>query len=328
MKSDPKTLVILDTNKIRSNFEWEKDYSNFEPKGDFIKIINWIEGSKLQDQVFIGLPEIVVEELVDNRSRNFEQQLETLKSSTTRLEKMSCFDLSKMILPGNDFDYRDFIKEKIKEYVRDKTFIIILKLEKKLYAKTLDSLIKKAVIKEKPFTDSGRGFKDALIWETILNFKGIDKYSNIFLLSENQKDFDIDLQEEFKKKFSKDMNLEVNTTTLIVNLENIYGLQVNYQDILSYLKTDYFKSKLTELLSETYDLKIKNFKIKNILEINDTTLNNLEEFELADTYSEEDLPNLKRVNLLFENNKHQFNAELIFEHETNEIVALNYEEMK
>lgn len=326
--SSEKTLVILDTNKIRNNFEWEKDYSDFEPKGDFIKIINWIEKNKLNDSVFIGLPEIVIEELINNRSRNFKQQLENIKSGITKLEKIPNFDFSKIIVPEHGFEYSDFIKNKIKEYLKNKKFILILKLEKKYYSKTLTLLMKKAVIKEKPFTDSGRGFQDALIWETIMNLKNIRTYSRIFLLSENQKDFDVILQETFTKKFSKDLNVEGNTNTLLVTLENIYDLHINYQNLLSYLKTEYFQSKLIELLSESYDVKIKNFKISDSFAINDVVFKDLQEFELTETYSEGDLSNLKKLNFNFKNNNKNFKAELIIENETKEIAALDYEEVR
>jgi len=326
MDSDHKTLVVLDTNKVRNNFEWEKDYSSFEPKGDFIKLIEWVEKNKLNELVFIGLPEIVVEELVNTRCENFAEQLDNVKKGIKKLGGVSCFDFSKITLPTGEYDYNAFIKSKISEYIESKKFILILKLEKELYARTLELLIDKAVKKKKPFNEGKKGFKDALIWETILNFKEVGNYFSIFVLSENEKDFDLDLQEEFKKKFSKDLNLEFNTDTLIVALENIYGLHIKYPELLSYLKTDYFKAKLMDFLVDRYDLGINNFEVKNILGISETIKEDLDEFGLSDTYTEEDLTNLKKASVLFENDAKGFNADLIFEPESNEIVALNYEE--
>ena len=325
MVSEPKTLVVLDTNKVRNNFEWEKDYSSFEPKGDFIKLIEWVEKNKLSELVFIGLPEIVVEELVNTRCENFAEQLDNVKKGIKKLGGVSCFDFSNITLPTGEYDYNAFIKTKIIEYIESKKFILILKLEKELYARTLELLMVKAVKKKKPFGEK-KGFKDALIWEIILNCKDVDKYFSVFMLSENEKDFDLDLQEEFKKKFSKDLNLEFNTDTLIVALENIYGLHIKYPELLAYLKTDYFKGKLMDFLVDRHDLGINNFEVKNILTITETIKDDLEEFGLSDTYTEEDLPNLKKASVLFENDAKEFNAELIFEPESNEIVALNYEE--
>src|SRR3989344_9506730 len=318
MVSDNKTLVVLDTNKVRNNFEWEKDYSSFEPKGDFLKLIEWVEKNKLNELVFIGLPEIVVEELVNTRCENFAEQLDKIKSGIKKLGGVSCFDFSKVALPNDEYDYNAFIKTKITEYIEGKKFILILKLEKDLYARTLELLIDKAVKKKKPFGEK-KGFKDALVWETILNFKEVGNYFSIFVLSENEKDFDLDLQEEFKKKFSKDLNLEFNTETLIVALENIYRLHIWYPELLAYLKTDYFKGKLMDFLVDRHDLGINNFEVKNILIITEAIKADLEEFWLSDTYTEEDLPNLKKASVLFENDAKEFNAELIFEPESNEI---------
>ena len=261
MESEPKTLVILDTNKVRNNFEWEKDYSNFEPKGDFLKLVEWVERNKLNELIFIGLPEIVVEELVTTRCENFSEQLETLKVGIKKLGGISCFDFSKIVLPNGNYDYNAFIKAKITEYIDGKKFVIILKLEKALYAQTLELLIDKVTKKKKPFKEK-KGFKDALIWETILNLKEVNKYFSVFVLSENEKDFDLDLQEEFKKKFSKDLNLEFNTDTLIVALENIYGLHIKYPELLAYLKTDYFKGEFMDFLVDNYSLGINNFEVK------------------------------------------------------------------
>ncbi|VVB70061.1 Uncharacterised protein [uncultured archaeon] len=324
MVSEAKTLIILDTNKIRNNFEWEKDYSDFEPKGDFLKLIEWIEKNKLTELVFIGLPEIVIEELVNTRCENFFKQFEELKTGIKKLGNIPSFNFSKTILPVDNYDYYAFIKQKLIKYVETKKFVIILKLERKLYEPTLELLMEKATKKKKPFNES-KGFKDALIWEIILNFKNIDDYFSIFVLSENERDFDSDLQKEFKKKFMKNLNLEFNTNLLISSLETIYGVHIKYPILVSYLKTGYFKEKLIDFL-ERSDLEIKNFEVKTILDISEMTSADLEEFDLTDVYSEEDLINLKKTNILFENNSKEFNAKIIFETEDNEIVNLIYEE--
>src|SRR5690242_9501746 len=108
MISEQKTLVILDTNKVRNNFEWEKDYSSFEPKGDFLNLIEWVEKNKLDDLVFIGLPEIVIEEIINTRCENFSNQIDELKAGIKKLSGMSCFDFSKIVLPKDNYDYDGF----------------------------------------------------------------------------------------------------------------------------------------------------------------------------------------------------------------------------
>jgi hypothetical protein len=323
MVLEPRTLVILDTNKVRANFEWEKDYSNFEPKGDFIKIIDWIEQNRLQGLVAVGLPEIVVEELVANRCANFDQELEHLKSSLKKLGNLPCCNFSGIVLPGEDFDYRQFFKNKMEEYIGAKPFLNVLKLDKEVHGKTLEKVTKKAILKAKPFNDSGRGFKDALIWETILNFKDMNGYRNVFLLTEDR-DFDF-LQQEFAKTFSRDLYLEFDTTTLIVNLEKIYGLYVSYPELIRYLKTEYFRSQLLEHLADEADFKIVNFEVRRIIAINAISEKDMRDFELAETYTEDDVAAWKRVDFSFRNNMHEFNAAIVIEPTTNEIIALHHE---
>jgi len=322
MISEPKTLVIFDTNMIRNNLEWERDYSVFETKGSFSQIINFIKDTKLQNSISIGLPEIVIEEFVNNRFQNFNFEINNLKSGCKKLENLPSFNFPQKIISDDDFDYREFIKNKIQEFLNDTEFVNVLKLDKKLFSETLTILTQKAIKKERPFTDSGKGFKDALIWEIILNYDQIETYSSIFLLTENQNDFE-DLAKKFKQKFKKNINLIPNKDILIVELEKIYGWRVKYRELLSYLHDEYFKSRLTEYLSET-SLKINEFKIDSILNMSDLDPNELKEIESPELVAT--LSNLVKVNLIFENNTQKFSAELIIESESKEIFSVKYEE--
>jgi len=326
MSCEDKTLVIIDTNKIRNNFEWESNYSKFEPKGDLLKLIDFIEKNNLQKHIFIGIPEIVLEEFINTRCENFKKIVDRLKTDIKKLETMPCCDFSKIILPGEDFDYREFIKKKTRKFIYRKKFILILKLKKSNYKETLEILIEKATQKKKPFNESGKGFKDALIWETILNLKDINKYSTIFVLSENKKDFNYKLKEEFMKKFSKELNLEVSTETLIVSLENIYGIYIKYPNILSHVKTDYFKEQLKQYLIDNTDMEINNFEIKDILRIDKIIDQDIEDFELEEIYGENNFENLKKISITFKNNSSEYDCEIIFDSQVNEIVTLNYNE--
>ena len=321
-----KTLVILDTNKIRSNFEWESDYSNFEPKGDLLKLIDFIEKNNLQELLFLGIPEIVLEEVINARCENFKKQVDRLRTCIKKLKTMPCCDFSKIVLPEEKFDYRKFINKKIKRFIYRKKYILILKIKKSDYKKFLEILIEKATQKKKPFNESGKGFKDALIWEIILNLKNADTYSTIFVLSEDQKDFDISLKEEFKKKLSKELNLEANTDALIASLENIYGLYVNYPKILSHLKTNYFEEQLKQYLTDNTDIEIGDFKIKDIQRIDEIIDQDIEDFELKELYGENNFENLKKITIIFENDNSEYNSEIIFDPTVNEIVTLNYNE--
>lgn len=326
MPSSQKTLVILDTNKLRNNFEWEKDYSMFEPKGDFIKIIEFIEQNNLQNSIFIGITDMVLEELISTRCENFNQQINNLKSSIKKLGNMPCCDFSKVGIPEDSYSYDDYIRKKIEEYMSSKKFILILHLDKEKYAQTMSSIIKKFVKKEKPFSDSGKGFKDAIIWETILNLKNIDDYFSVFFLTENIKDFEKSLQEKYKETFSKDLNLETNTDLLIASLQNIYKIYVNYPEIIKFLKTDYFSSLLSGYLFGI-DFKVKKLHIESILDIEDFNEEDFEWSEIeSETYTKDNLSNLKNISIVFLNDSKKYEAEFVFDTVNNDIVQLYYDE--
>ena len=328
MGSDQKTLVILDTNKIRSNLEWERDFSCFETKGDFAKIERFIEENELEGLVFIGLPEIVIEEFINNRCDNFSKHIVNIKTLLDKLANMPHCDISTINLPDDSYNYRSFLRGKIFDYIHERRkYIRLMRLNKKFYARTLGLLIDKAIQKKKPFNESQKGFKDALIWEIILNYKYIYEYFSIFILTDNTKDFDDDLKDEFKKKFSKDLNIGSNTDILLVELENIYGLYIRYPEILKYMKSEYFEEVLIDYLSENYGIEIKNFEVKKILEINETTQNDLDKFELGNEYSisDNDIQNLKKISLEFTNHGEEFICNIIFEESTKEIITLSYD---
>ena len=326
MEYDEKILVILDTNMIRKNLEWEKDYSKFEPKGDFLDIINFIEQNKLEESLFVGLPQIVVDEFIINRTNNFNSCINEITTDYGKLKNIPNFNLPKESMISDSFTYKDFMKNKIEAYVKKKSFIIILELEKEIFSETLSTLIEKAILKKLPFTDKGKGFKDALIWEIILNQKYINKYSFVFIITENQNDFK-DLPNEFEKKFMKKLVLVSNFTELLVKLDRIYDWKIKYRKLISYLYTEYSQQKLSEYFENYLSVEINNFQINKILDISD--LDGEEMIMLTDEYSlpQECLDQLVCINYSFKNNNEIFEAILYLDQLTKQIFKIDYKEI-
>ena len=69
----------------------------------------------------------------------------------------------------------------------------------------IKTLIEKAVFKHKPFDNKGRGFQDAMIWQSLIHYLQRDKGREVILITSNRKDFGIDgkldesLVQELKK---------------------------------------------------------------------------------------------------------------------------------
>lgn len=315
--SNRKVLIIIDTNKLRNNFEWEKDFSEVEFKGDLIRIINWIEENKLQGFVKIGIPEIVLSEVVVTRAENFEKQCSQLTDSVSKLKNLMSTDYPECDLPNKE-EYIQFINNKINEYLITKDYISILKLDKNKFAEIMTIILRKALFKEKPL-DKSTNFKDALIWEIILNIENPDEFYSIFYLCENTKDFDGNLQNEFNHKFLKELNLEVNTNLLIESLENIYDLYIEYKTTINYLKTDYFNSILKQsILDQNIDLDVNDLKVKDILNIQDINISDLEQLDLDLV---EDHNNIKRIDMLLVGSKVS-TVQIYFDIISNEILYL------
>ncbi|MHA1856212.1 MAG: hypothetical protein ACTSYY_09195 [Promethearchaeota archaeon] len=320
MSSKAKTLVILDTNKIRKNFEWEKDYSIFQPKGDFQKLIKFIEDNNLIDLITIGITEIVIEEVITTRNENFQKNVNQIKTCIAKLQDIPSCDVSKIKLPSSNFDYGNFFRKKIAEYINEKKCIKLIKLEKKNYSSILEKLIKKAIKKIKPFSEQDKGFKDALIWESIINYNKITEFSNIYMLTENSKDFDSSLEKEFNHNFQQKIIFESDTNTLVNNLENVYGDFIIQEKIKKRINSDYYKKQILEILNEEHSIKTKNLKHFKIINFTGIQKCDIDDFELEDK-NLEDFQNTYKIKISLTANKKALYIDLIFDLSSNTILA-------
>ncbi len=290
-----KTLVILDTNKIRRNLEWEKDFTDFEPKGDFLKIIEFIQSGNFSEIIYVGIPQIVIDEIINARTDNFNKAIVSIKQNTKKLEKIPETDFENIIYPNKEFQYQRYMQKLIDDYIEKNNFIVKLNLEKEKYHNVFEKLMDKAIKKYPPFHRKGKGFKDAIIWETILNYGKINDYSNYFLLTENTVDFD-HLSEDFESSFNKDLKIRSSTEFLLAELEGIYQDMIKSYKLINFLNSEYFLEKLNEFVMDEIGSinTLKSIReIESIEKIESSDFNDLE-FVLE----KEDFETFRKISLL------------------------------
>jgi hypothetical protein len=244
-----KTLIILDTNKIRKNLEWEKDFTDFEPKGDFLKVIDFIQSGNFSETIFIGIPQIVIDELINARTVNFNKAIVSIKQNTKKLEMFPETNFENIIYPNKEFQYQKYMQKLVDDYIEKNNFIVKINLEKEKYHNVFEKLMDKAIKKYQPFEKKGRGFKDAIIWETILNYGKLNDYSYYFLLTENTKDFDR-LSEDFESSFNEVLTIISSTELLLIVLEEIYQNMTESYKLMKFLNSEYFLEKLNEFVKD------------------------------------------------------------------------------
>lgn len=143
---------------------------------------------KSDDQLII--PYIVAEEIEINYQSALKRLLKETIKTNKELSNISSTAELKMQVKNSIVFYESELK-KISE-TEYKPYIYSLipattYLNKINY--NLNSLISKALIKERPFNESGTGFKDALIWQEIIAYGKSVKDNRLIFISKNVKDF-------------------------------------------------------------------------------------------------------------------------------------------
>ena len=167
------------------------DYMDF-----FINYIDDLNSTKQTDELTYLMPETILEELSCQKVEAFNEKYKFLS------DKYKCMKYGlKGELPKNNI--QEAVKKEKKHYLT-KVTIIKLKYQSKIYRE----LVKEALNKLPPFDKSEEkrksdaGFKDALIWKTIVHSKEIDNYNLIYYFSgdsifEKNQEY---LIQEFEKK--------------------------------------------------------------------------------------------------------------------------------
>ena len=271
-----KIGFATDTNILRKNNlnDCQKILDVTDMYTDYIESLNKIKSSH---KLIYYMPEIVVEELLMQKEVLFNQAYKFFKD---RYQENSYGLLGE--LPKNNIkEILDLEKEKYKGKYE------LIKLE--YSAELMETLVKEALMKKAPFDKSiegkktDAGFKDALIWKTIVLSTDIDECEEFYFFT-SDKAFDEGKEElinEFKEKHSQtnihiiyikpDGSHRQNALNYIIDKYGLYKTDVielydenvvkKYFDKISYIPKDieYYcgngiQVELTDVLFQNFDL--------------------------------------------------------------------------
>ena len=228
------TTVFLDTNVIINE--------------GFLKS-TWAEAILKNENVFdikILIPEVVIDEAKRNFASKLQKKITKYKESRKDLNRFTNLPDVPLSLDNVIDDYNKFL-----DNLLDEGEITILP-----YPETsLKELVEKSYEAKKPFKDTGKGFKDYTIWQTIKNYCKDNNNSVKKIFITNDKDF----------------NKEQDNGTFILHpdlADSLEGIK-EIPELMRSLK-DFFNQELKPLLSNLDSNDIPNFniykKIKTILE--------------------------------------------------------------
>ncbi|MCB0538690.1 MAG: DUF4935 domain-containing protein [Bacteroidetes bacterium] len=265
-----KTLIVFDTNSLRSTEAGEVAYSFFAFGRPFQVVEEFILEKDLSVDIHIAIPTWAIEELKDQKNRQYKTDIVEFQKLATRLAGMP--HIPEITLPQEDFDCTTYIQEKAQEYLATKA-IKLLEIKEELANTVLQSMmvrVMKDQNKKQPFAHSGKykdaGFKDNIVWESLMHFDGVTDYDKVIFIT---KDGDYsNCEHEFKAKWNRHIAIEKDENNAIAEIQKDYELYITERAIYEFTQTDYFKDYLADLLKKKSEIlieedahKIENFKL-------------------------------------------------------------------
>ena len=283
-----KYYIIFDTNILYITYDKKGDFSKFQFNATYQNIINVVNEFDIYESVSFLIPAVVWEEMKKQEIEAHDIKLEEVKR---KIEKHKFPELIVAEVKIGK-DYTSYIEEKIGEYKQEISNGInhVMELPLPTYQR-FDSIMDRAFSKKPPFegvkSQSDKGFKDALLWESILEFS--EKNSKIDIIYYSKDDiFSEELEKEFCELFpTSNISICDNEEKVIAKLKE-WKKQIHNDDafmpdvnndmeIEEYLYSEEF---IDTLLVETPNLvmgnalaEIESIEVEEILDINENTQN-------------------------------------------------------
>ena len=217
--------IFIDTNILNSGC---KDFTSAHFMSKLDDITREIESNDYYGEVKILLAQIVIDELFDHQISEHDKYKETLKGLKLHNTVIN--------IPDN---YKELLTSIFKDALASLSFGSV-KCEIVPYPpeNSLQNIIKRSLERRAPFEGkdkkSDKGFKDVILWESILEYKRSNKLDTILLFSADKRICDISLRNEFKKIFSDEI--------FLICRENDNGNQQLFEVIAKLQKKQYQKT--------------------------------------------------------------------------------------
>lgn len=251
MASEQKTLIVFDTNKLRSTSDGGLSYGSFDFSSEFNEIKSFIEKKGLSDFIHIGVPRLAIDELLKQKIEQYSKDIDDISKIENRLSGIPETDFSNVSLPDTNFDCKNHLKPLMEKFTQDNGIIIIDILEDKL-GYIFKEIMRRAIEREPPFRQSKKssdaGFKDTVIWEALLNYENLDDYDKVIFVSRDS-DFNENCIEEFKSKAKKHFSISPSGGFVIKEIETDYQPLIERKEWSNFVDTDYFKDHISTFLS-------------------------------------------------------------------------------
>lgn len=268
-----KTLIVFDTNSLRSTEAGEVAYSFFAFGRPFQVIEEFIMEKNLTDDIHIAIPTWAIEELKDQKQRQYKTDILEFQKLAKRLSGLP--HIPEITLPEEEFDCATYVEGKALAYLATKQ-VKLLEIKEEIANTVLRSMMKRVMkdeSKKKPFAHSGKykdaGFKDNVVWESLMHFEGVADYDKVIFVS---KDGDYkNCEIEFKAKWERHITIWQDENNVLADIQRDYDNYIKERTIHDYAQTEYFAdylkdqlNQMTAIVVEGVEYKIENYAIADI----------------------------------------------------------------
>jgi len=228
MENNKKFKVIFDTNILWQNNE-DKIENLFN--SNISKSIEFIKENEIKDQIALAIPQLVIDERIKQTLKQVESNIQKIENS---VKVLSPFGI-KISQKAYKKNFKSLIYKKKKEQIKEAELEII-----KTPIVSQDKIIERSLRGIKPFSDNGdRGFRDTLIWLSILNDAKKNKKLNYVFCTENIEDFDPKIIiEEFKQYSSNKLFILSNISELKEFLDKQLDLKLELKEKYEKIKEE------------------------------------------------------------------------------------------
>lgn len=263
--------IVLDTNVLNSG---SRDFTQVQFVSKLEDITREIESNDFYSEVLILLPQIVIDEL-------FEHQLASYHASVDSLRGLK--------LPGMEWEikenYEDFLLLRYKEAIKNlnaggvRCEILPYPPEKALLP-----IIQRAIKKKPPFEGGGKqsdkGFKDVILWESLVHYKRNNALHEIILVSKDKQLCQEELAKEFCAEFRDTLHQVNDSSQLYEELAQIFDKEYHQtfgerikQRLLVVVNEDFLNNILRGKYIEVYD---ERFRLEEV-ELKGASISNIED---------------------------------------------------
>ena len=242
MLSDDKIAyyLIFDTNVLFQTYEKKADFTSFSFNATYENVTDMINRLDIYDQVILAIPSVVWFEMEKQIIEKHDELLLTYKTTITK-KLFPEYSISE----NTEINYPEYIKVKIAAYKDDLSSGLNKVIELPIASNSrFDSIVNRAFNKFPPFEGkdkkSDKGFKDALLWESILEFASSHSNSKIIYYSKDNI-FDEFLLREFAERETNSSLFICKNETEVKNQLELWAKEIDkysYQPI-----EDFYENK-------------------------------------------------------------------------------------